>query len=251
MRKLRACACAAVLAAAGSQVGVASAAQAQGGAAAAPAQGNAVESLQVQGARLLRLSKLQHSAEREVQLALVAEAGASRPETKRYAADLGTEFRVMSARIGTAAKTMGIDSDRLRRLFAGENTASLRREADDLELLGKQRGEAFDRQFWITVTHEQMAASDMLGALAGKDPRIDPLVAEMALMLERSSGHAVVAAKAVTTTTGRIVPASAPALVPAPADKASTPPPPAEEPAETEESTPSEGPPAADSPAKR
>jgi len=250
MRKLRACACAAVLAAAGSQVGVASTAQAQGAAAVAPAQGNPVESLQVQGARLLRLSKLQHAAEREVQLALVAEAGASRPETKRYAAELGTDFRVMSDRIGTVAKTMGIESDRLRRLFAGENTASLRREADDLELLGKQRGEAFDRQFWITVTHEQMAASDMLGALAGKDPRIDPLVAEMALMLERSSGHAVVAAKAVTTTTGRIVPASAPALVPAPADKVSTPPP-AEEPAETEESTPSEGPPAADTPAKR
>ena len=253
MRLLRACAYAALLAAAGSQVGLASAAPAaQGAAATPPAQGNAVESLQAQGARLLRLSKLQHAAEREVQLALVAETGASSPETKRYAADLGADFRRLTERIGEFAESMKIDDDRLRRLFAGENTAALRREAEDLDSLAKQRGEAFDRQFWIIVTHEQMAASDMLGAMAGDDPRIDPLVADMALLLERATGNAIVAAKAVTSTKGRIVPASATPLAapPASVDKASSPPP-ANEATETDEAVPVEGPPATDTPAKR
>ena len=255
MRRLRAWVLAAVIAAAGSQVGLGSAARAQGAAAARPgAQGNAVEALQAQSARLLRLSKLQHAAEREVQLALLAETGASQPETRRYATDLGADFRRLSERIGKVAATMQISDERLRRLFAGENTASLRREADDLDRLGKQRGEAFDRQFWIIVTHEQMAASDMLGGMAGDDPRIDPLVADMALLLDRATGKAVVASRAVTTTAGRIVPASAPAPValppPAPATEKASPPPPAEEPAETEEPAPSEGPPAADKPAK-
>ena len=255
MRRLRACVFAAVVAATGSQVGLGSAARAQGAAAAPPgAKGNAVEALQAQSARLLRLSKLQHAAEREVQLALLAETGATRPETRRYAADLGADFRRLSERIGKVAETMQINDERLRRLFAGENTASLRREADDLDRLGKQRGEAFDRQFWIIVTHEQMAASDMLGGMAGDDPRIDPLVADMALVLDRATGNAVVASRALTTTAGRIVPASAPApvaLPPAPATEKASPPPPAEEPAETEEPAPSEGPPATDKPAKR
>ena len=143
---------------------------------------------------------------------------------------------------------MQISDERLRKVFAGENTASLRREAEDLDRLGKQRGEAFDRQFWIIVTHEQMAASDMLGGMAGDDPRIDPLVADMALLLDRATSNAVVAAKAVTTTKGRIVPASAsPAVAPLapapPVDKVS-PPPPAEEATETDEAAPAEGPPA-------
>ena len=256
MRLLRACAyAAALLAAAGSQVGLASAAPAARGAAAtAPAQGNAVESLQAQGARLLRLSKLQHAAEREVQLALVAETGASGPETKRYAADLGADFRRLTERIAKVAESMGISDERLRKVFAGENTASLRREALDLDSLGKQRGEAFDRQFWIIVTHEQMAASDMLGVMAGDDPRIDPLVADMALLLDRATTNAVVAAKAVTSTKGRIVPASASPVVappaPAPVNKAS-PPAPADEATETDEAAPAEGPPAADTPAKQ
>jgi hypothetical protein len=255
MRLLRACAhAAALLAAAGSQVGLASAAPAaQGAVATAPARGNAVESLQAQGARLLRLSKLQHAAEREVQLALVAETGASSPETKRYAADLGADFRRLTARIAKVAASMGIDDERLRKVFAGENTASLRREAEDLDNLGKQRGEGFDRQFWIIVTHEQMAASDMLGGMAGDDPRIDPLVADMALLLDRATTNAVVAAKAVTSTTGRIVPASAsPAAAPPapiPVNKAGLPPP-AGEATETDEAAPAEGPPAADTPAK-
>jgi hypothetical protein len=208
--------------------------------------------LQAQSARLLRLSKLQHAAEREVQLALLAETGASSPETRRYAADLGADFRRLSERIGKVAASMQISDERLRRLFAGENTASLRREADDLDRLARQRGEAFDRQFWIIVTHEQMAASDMLGGMAGDDPRIDPLVADMALVLDRATGNAVVASRAVTTTAGRIVPASAPVALPPPApatEKAA--PPPAEEPAESEEPAPPEGPPAADKPAKR
>jgi Domain of unknown function (DUF4142) len=257
MRLLRACAYAAtLLAAAGSQVGLASAAPAaQGAAATAPARGNAVESLQAQAARLLRLSKLQHAAEREVQLALVAETGASRAETRRYAADLGADFRRLTARIAKVAESMQIDDERLRRLFAGENTAALRREAVDLDSLAKQRGEAFDRQFWIIVTHEQMAASDMLGGMAGDDPRIDPLVADMALLLERATGNAVVAAKAVTSTTGRIVPASAPSPVMPPPPAAienASPPAPADEATETDEAAPAEGPPpAADTPAKR
>ena len=242
MRELRACACAAVLAAAGSQVGLASAAPPQGAAAPPTSQGNAVESLQVQSARLLRLSKLQHAAEREVQLARVAESGASREETKRYAADLGADFRRLTERIARVAESMQIDDQRLRKVFAGENTASLRRESEDLDRLANQRGEAFDRQFWLIVTHEQMAASDMLGAMAVDDPRIDPLVADMALLLERATSNAVVAAQAVTTTTGRIVPAASSVPPPAPAENAS-PLRPAEEPAE--------GPPAAATPVRQ
>jgi len=254
MRLLRACVYGALLAAAGSQVGLASAAPAARGAStSARPQGNAVESLQAQGARLLRLSKLQHAAEREVQLALVAETGAGSPETKRYAADLGADFRRLTGRIGKVAQSMQIDEERLRKLFAGENTASLRRDAVDLDSLAKQRGEAFDRQFWIIVTHEQMAASDMLAGMAGDDPSIDPLVADMALLLERATSNAVVAAQAVTSTRGRIVPASvSPAVAPAapaPVEKAS-PPPPTDEATETDEAVPAEGPPAADIPAK-
>jgi hypothetical protein len=241
MGRLRAFAFATLLAMAGSEVRQAFAAKAD----TPPAGGSAVESLQVQSTRLLALSKLQHAAEREVQLALVGQAGGSRPETKRYAAELESDFRAMSDRIGKVAATMQIEPERLRRLFAGENTAALRRESEDLDRLGKLRGDAFDQQFWIVVTHQQMAAADMLGTLAGTDPSTDSLVAEMALRLERASGNAVVAAKAVTASAGRVVPASSPP--PAAQKPAPSPAPPAEEPAD--EPAPSEGPPAADTPA--
>lgn len=48
------------------------------------------------------------------------------------------------------------------------------------------RGEEFDRQFWVTVDRDQLAASDLLASTAGTVPSLDPLVGETVRLLDRS-----------------------------------------------------------------
>jgi hypothetical protein len=181
-------------------------------AAAAPAASAAVAA-PVSNATVVRLSRLHHVAEREVQLGQLAQVGANRPETRAYGTRLVTDFQALDERVLSLARDLGVDPARLAPVYAGENTAALRREADDLTRLGAVRGDAFDRQFWVVVAHDQLAAADMLLPVVGADPRLEPIVAEMSRQLDASSRLALVAAQPVSTTPPEAVP---PPVVPSP-----------------------------------
>jgi hypothetical protein len=119
------------------------------------------------------LSRMHHAADREVQLGDVAHINASLPETRRYGVELASDFRAFDQRLIAFAARNGIDEDRLSKIYAGENLVALRREADDLAKLGSEKGERFDRRFWVTIAHEQSAASDMLSSATSADCSID------------------------------------------------------------------------------
>jgi hypothetical protein len=55
------------------------------------------------------------------------------------------------------------------------------------------RGEDFDRQFWVTVARDHLAASDLLAAATGTASSVDPLVAETVRLLDRSIRRAFAA----------------------------------------------------------
>jgi hypothetical protein len=148
-------------------------------------------------ATIVRLSRLHHAAKREVDLGRVAETAANRPETRAYGTRLVTDFQAIDARIVAMAEPLGGDQARLERIYAGENTAALSREAEDLTRLASAHGDAFDRQFWVVVSHDQLAAADMLAPVAGADTRLDPIVAELSQALDSSSRLALVAARPV------------------------------------------------------
>jgi hypothetical protein len=160
-------------------------------------------------ATIVRLSRLHHAAKREVDLGRVAETAANRPETRAFGTRLVAEFQAIDGRIVATAEPLGVDQARLERIYAGENTAALSREAEDLTRLASEHGDAFDRRFWVIVSHDQLAAADMLAPVAGADARVDPLVAELSNALESSSRVALVAARPVA--------GPAPVSTPAPA----------------------------------
>jgi hypothetical protein len=164
-------------------------------------------------ATVVRLSRLHHIAERQVQLGRLAQVGANRPETRAYGSRLITDFQALDERIFSLARDLGADPARLGPAYAGENTAALRREADDLTRLGAARGDAFDRQFWVVVAHDQLAAADMLLPVAGADRRLEPIVAELSRQLDASSRLALAAAQPVSTAPPEAVP---PPIVPSP-----------------------------------
>ena len=164
-------------------------------------------------ASVVRLSRLHHIAEREVQLGRLAQVGANRPETRAYGTRLITDFQALDERIFSLARDLGVDPARLGPVYAGENTAALRREADDLTRLGAARGDAFDRQFWVVVAHDQLAAADMLLPVAGADRRLEPIVEELSRQLDASSRLALAAAQPVSTAPPEAVP---PPIVPSP-----------------------------------
>jgi hypothetical protein len=164
-------------------------------------------------ATVVRLSRLHHVAEREIQLGRLAQIGANRPETRAYGAELVKDFQALDERILSLARDLGVEPARLGTVYAGENTAALRREADDLTKLGAARGDAFDRQFWVVVAHDQLAAADMLLPVVGADPRLEPIVADLSQQLDASSRLAVSAAQPVSTTPPEAVP---PPVVPSP-----------------------------------
>lgn len=175
-----------------------------------------------------RLSRLHHVATREVQLGRLAEVSGNRPETRAYGTRLIADFQGLDDRIVALAEELGVDSARLAPIHAGGNTAALSREAEDLTGLGTARGDAFDRQFWVIVAQDQLAASDMLLPVAGADPRLEPLVADLGRQLEASSRRALVAAEPVATPSRAAVqPPPVPALdvPPAPVTAPVLPPP--------------------------
>src|SRR5947208_18318 len=86
-------------------------------------------------ATVVRLSRLHHVAAREVELGRWAQLSASRPETRAYGARLVTDFQAFDERITARAEELGVPPARLAPVYAGENTAALAREAQDLDRL--------------------------------------------------------------------------------------------------------------------
>lgn len=170
-------------------------------------------------ATMIRLSRLHHVAERQVHLGRLATVAANRPETRSYGARLSADFQALDERISVTALDLGIDPARLGPMYAGENTAALRRESEDLTRLSSETGDAFDRRFWVIVAQDQMAASDMLLPVVGADPRLEPLVADVGRQLENSSRQALAAAQPVASPRPDHVPpatVAAPPVPPAP-----------------------------------
>lgn len=163
-------------------------------------------------ATVIRLSRLHHAAAREAELGRLAQLSANRPETRAYGARLMTDFGALDERISALAEGLGIAGASLARVHAGENTAALAREKVDLDRLAAARGDDFDRQFWVVVVQDQLAAADMLAA-ARSDPQLEPIVAEFARQLEAASDQALVAARPISAPPREAVP---PPTVPSP-----------------------------------
>jgi uncharacterized protein DUF4142 len=146
-----------------------------------------------QSRAVVPLSILHHVAQREIALGLLAQVAAVRPETMRFATDLETDFRLLDRRILAIAEALGIGENRLRQAYADQNTASLDGQADDLERLSMLRGAAFDREFWVTLARDHLAALDLLAAAAGNVSSLDPLVDDAVRLLDRSTRRATAA----------------------------------------------------------
>jgi hypothetical protein len=150
-----------------------------------------------QARALVPLSLLHHVAQRELELGMLAQVAAVRSETMRFATDLETDFRLLDGRIVAIAEALGIGENRLRQAYADQNAVELAGQAADLDRLSMLRGEAFDRQFWVTVARDQLAASDLLASAAGTVSSLDPLVDETVRLLNRSIRRATAAQAAV------------------------------------------------------
>jgi Domain of unknown function (DUF4142) len=148
---------------------------------------------QAQSRAVVPLSLLHHVAQRELELGLLAQVAAVRPETMRFANELETDFRLLDRRILAIAEALGIGENRLRQAYADQNTVALERDADDLDRLSMLRGEDFDRRFWVTVERDQLAASALLASAAGTVSSLDPLVADTVRLLDRSIRRAAAA----------------------------------------------------------
>jgi predicted outer membrane protein len=145
---------------------------------------------------------MHHVARREMDLGLLAQVAAVRPETKRFATEMEADFRQLDGRIVAAAEALGIGENRLWRAYADQNTVMLERQADDLDRLSMLHGEEFDRQFWVTVDRDQLAASDLLASAAGTVPSLDPLVADADHLLDRAIRKSAAAQRAAARQTG-------------------------------------------------
>jgi hypothetical protein len=154
---------------------------------------------------VVRLSRLHHVAARAVELGRLAQLSARLPETRAYGARLVSDFQGLSERITARAEQLGVAPARLAAVYAGENTAALAREAQDLDRLAGARGEGFDRQFWVVVAQDQLAAADMVAKMRS-DRQLEPLVAELGRQLEAASDRALVAARPVTAPPREAVP---------------------------------------------
>ena len=139
-----------------------------------------------QSRAVVPLSVLHHVAQREMELGLLAQVAAVRPETMRFATEVEADFRQLDRRILAIAEALGIGENRLRQAYADQNTDELARQADNLDRLSMLRGENFDRQFWMTIDRDQSAASDLLASASGTVPSLDPLVADAVRLLDRS-----------------------------------------------------------------
>ena len=113
-----------------------------------------------QSRAVVPLSVLHHVAQREIALGLLAQVAAVRPETMVFATELETDFRLLDRRILAIAEALGIGENRLRQAYADQNAAALDGQANEIRRLSLLRGEDFDRQFWMTVARDHLAASD-------------------------------------------------------------------------------------------
>ena len=111
----------------------------------------------------------------------------------RFATELETDFRLLDRRILAIAEALGIGENRLRQAYADQNTVALDGQANDIRRLSMLRGEDFDRQFWVTVARDHLAASDLLAAAAGTVSSLDALVDETVRLLNRSIRNATAA----------------------------------------------------------
>jgi hypothetical protein len=146
---------------------------------------------------VVTLSRLHHVAKREMELGMLAQVAAVRPETMAFAAELEASFRALDRRVVALAETFGIAENRLRLAYAGDNTEALHRQAQALDRLSVARGQDFDRQFWVTIDQVHLAASEILApafGATGADRRLDALVVAMVLLIDQSSRNAVAAA---------------------------------------------------------
>ena len=143
------------------------------------------------------LSRLHHVAKREVELGMLAQVAAVRPETMAFATELETSFRALDRRVLALAATFGIAEGRLRLAYAADNNDALRRQSQALDRLSVARGKDFDRQFWVSIVQVHLAASDLLApafGATGTDRRLDSLVVAMVLLIDQSSRKAAAAA---------------------------------------------------------
>jgi hypothetical protein len=146
------------------------------------------------------LSRLHHVAKREMELGMLAQVAAVRPETMAFATELETSFRALDKRVVALAATFGIAESRLRLAYASDNTDALHRQTQALERLSVARGQDFDRQFWVSTAQVHQAASDVLApafGAVGADRRIDALVVAMVLLIDQSSRKAIAAGAAM------------------------------------------------------
>jgi hypothetical protein len=183
------------------------------------------------------LARLHHAAQREVQLGELAEAGGSAAGSRRYGAELATDFRALDQRIVSTAASAGIDAARLSTVEAGENVVALKKESDDLSRLANVRGGSFDRDFWVTVAEAQSADQDMLAATVVREPTLLGLVSDMSKLYDRSSKRALAAAASTARPERASAPVETPAQLPT-----ETPPQPTETPAQPPTETPPQPP---------
>ena len=146
-----------------------------------------------QSRAVVPLSLVHHVAQREIALGLLAQVAAVRPETMVFATELETDFRLLDRRILVIAEALGIGENRLRQAYADQNTAALDGQTDEIRRLSLLRGEAFDRQFWVTLARDHLAAVDSLAAAAGTVSSLDALVDEAIRLLNRSIRNATAA----------------------------------------------------------
>ena len=154
---------------------------------------------QAQARIVVALGRLHQVAQREIALSLLAQVAAANPETAAFATELEIAFRALDGRLVALAKLMGISENRLRPTDSGDNALALHRETD-LDRLSMARGQDFDRLLWVMVAKDHLAASARLASAAGAagvDRRLDALVADMALLLEKFGRKAVAAAAAI------------------------------------------------------
>lgn len=146
-----------------------------------------------QARAVVPLGVLHHVAQRELSIGLLAQVAAVRPQTMRFATELETDFRLLDRRILAVAEALGIGENRLRQAYDDQNTAALDAEAEELRRLSMLRGEEFDRQFWVTLARDHLAASDLLASAAGTVSSLDPLVDDTIRLIDRSIRNAAAA----------------------------------------------------------
>lgn len=141
------------------------------------------------------LGSLHRAAQHEMQLGELAQHAANTPDARQYGADLAADFRGVDQRILSLASGLGVPEARLQATH-GENVAVLRKDSTDYSRLATERGEAFDKDFWVTVADAQAHESDLLATTASREPALTDLVTEMSRLYDKSSRRALAAAQA-------------------------------------------------------